>query len=77
MSVSTIAAAGSSLLWAREQWFRDLSIDAFRSLVQRLSRRREGNQNDGVTFEPYLAGERASVEQRRAAFTGLTLATTR
>jgi xylulokinase len=30
-----------------------------------------------VAFEPYLAGERASIEQRRAAFTGLTLATTR
>jgi xylulokinase len=77
MSVSTIAAAGSSLLWAREQLFRDLSIDAFRSLVQRVSRRREINPGDGVTFDPYLAGERASVEQRKAAFHGLTLATTR
>jgi hypothetical protein len=31
----------------------------------------------GVMFDPYLAGERTSVEQRRGAFTGLTLATTR
>jgi xylulokinase len=79
MSVSTIAAAGSSLLWAREQLFRDLSIDAFRSLVLCLSRQRKRNDDDdaGVTFDPYLAGERASVEQRRAAFSGLTLASTR
>ena len=33
--------------------------------------------HDGVAFEPYLAGERTSIEQRRGAFTGLTLATTR
>jgi xylulokinase len=77
MSVSTIAAAGSSLLWAREQLFRELSIEAFRSLVLRLSRRREDNDIDGVVFDPYLAGERASVEQRKAAFGGLTLGTTR
>lgn len=32
---------------------------------------------DGVHFDPYLAGERTSIEQRRGAFTGLTLATTR
>lgn len=77
MSVSTIAAAGSSLLWAREQLFRDLSIDAFRSLVLRLSRRSKSNESSEVTFDPYLAGERASIEQRTAAFNGLTLATTR
>jgi sugar (pentulose or hexulose) kinase len=31
----------------------------------------------GVTFDPYLAGDRTSIEQRRGAFSGLTLATTR
>jgi len=30
-----------------------------------------------VRFEPYLAGERVSIEQRTAAFTGMTLATKR
>jgi sugar (pentulose or hexulose) kinase len=30
-----------------------------------------------VRFDPYLAGDRTSIEQRQAAFTGLTLATTR
>jgi sugar (pentulose or hexulose) kinase len=32
---------------------------------------------DRVNFEPYLAGERTSIDQRRAAFTGLTLSSTR
>jgi xylulokinase len=76
MSVSTIAAAGSSLLWARQQLFPDLTPARFRALVHRLARRR-GRDVGGVGFEPYLAGERTSVEQRRAAFTGLTLSTTR
>src|SRR5208282_153752 len=31
----------------------------------------------GVVFDPYMAGERTSIEQRSAAFTGLTLAATR
>ena len=81
VSVSTIAAAGSSLLWARRQFFRDLTDARFRALVRRLALGRGVRDGDvdaaGVTFDPYLAGERASVEQRRAAFAGLTLATTR
>jgi xylulokinase len=31
----------------------------------------------GVRFDPYMAGERTSIEQPKAAFCGLTLATTR
>ena len=30
-----------------------------------------------MQFEPYLAGERTSIEQRQGAFAGLTLSTTR
>jgi xylulokinase len=51
MSVATIAAAGSSLLWARQQLFRELSDDAFRALVQRQARTRK-NQSSSVTFDP-------------------------
>jgi xylulokinase len=83
MSVSTIAAAGTGLEWTRAQLFADLTHDAFWKLVKRLSR--EGKKSErhreemmgGVRFEPYLAGERTSVEQRKAAFTGLTLSTNR
>src|SRR5207253_1647384 len=64
MSVSTIAAAGSSLLWARQQLFPDLSPARFSTLVNKLAKQRS-RDTGGVTFEPYLAGERTSIEQRR------------
>lgn len=79
VSVSTVAAAGSSLRWARRQLFRELTEARFRALVQRLARARDpdGTARGGIAFEPYLAGDRASINQPRAAFNGLTLATTR
>ncbi|HEY2589426.1 MAG TPA: FGGY family carbohydrate kinase [Tepidisphaeraceae bacterium] len=80
MSVSTLAAAGSALQWMKDQIFPDLKRDAFWRLVNRLARPvRKGEPSPAgtVRFEPYLAGERTSVEQRQGAFTGLTLATTR
>jgi xylulokinase len=80
MSVNTLAAAGSALQWAKDQIFPDLKRAAFWSLVHQLGR--PGHKGDAspagtVRFEPYLAGERTSVEQRQGAFAGLTLATTR
>ena len=81
MSVCTIAAAASAIYWAKRELFREWTDQRFVKLVRRLGLRkrpRRGAADDSaVTFEPYLAGERASIEQRRAAFTGLTLATTR
>lgn len=76
LQVSTLAAMASSIYWAREQFFPELSVDDFRAEFRRLSRkgRRPGNT---VRFEPYMAGERTSLEQRQGAFTGITLATTR
>ncbi len=120
MSVATLAAAGSALVWAKEQLFPDLSWKQFTKLKAKLtetsmSRTSTASQRSaslrisaalqkpaksrrlsassptstsqaspetsgdaaGVRFEPYLAGERASIDQKRAAFTGLTLSTTR
>jgi xylulokinase len=92
MSVSTLAAAASAIYWVKRELFADLSIPKFTQLVRRIGlsspdsrlRKRARRQAvaseppaTGVTFEPYLAGERTSIEQRRGAFTGLTLATTR
>jgi xylulokinase len=84
MSVITIAAAASSIYWVKREFFADWSIPQFQKEVRRLglrprSRRRQkpAPPAGDVGFEPYLAGDRASIEQRRAAFTGLTLATTR
>ncbi len=85
MSVSTLAAAGSSLNWAKDQLFVDLNPGEFWKLVSRLGlselRKRKNSTTAGppskVRFEPYLAGDRMSLQQRQAAFSGLTLGTTR
>lgn len=76
LAVSTLAAMASAIYWAREQFFREWSIEQFRVEIIRLSKLGE-KAAGGVTFEPYMAGERTSIEQRRGAFTGLTLAATR
>ena len=54
LSVGTLAAAGSAITWARQQFFRDLSDAQYYSLVSKLSRDTTPNS---VTFDPYLAGE--------------------
>jgi xylulokinase len=74
MSVSTLAAAGSAVMWAKDQLFADLTKDKFFALVEKLATSR---RETTVRFDPYLAGERTSIEQKQAAFSGLTLATTR
>ncbi len=74
VQVGTLAAAGSSLSWAHSQFFRDLSEGQFRKLMGTLAKKPLQSR---VRFDPYLAGDRSSVEQRSAAFSGLTLATKR
>ena len=76
MSVSTLAAAGSALVWMKDQIFADWSREKFQELMVSLAKKGAAAAGT-VCFEPYLAGERTSVEQRQASFTGLTLATTR
>lgn len=71
---ATIASAGSALDWAYRTLFADQDRDAFNRLVAELAGRPEPG---GVTFWPYLAGDRTAMAARRADFTGLTLATTR
>jgi sugar (pentulose or hexulose) kinase len=74
-SVGTIGSAGSSLEWARQTLFSDLSAKRFHALVDGMHvPRASGNP---VRFDPYLAGDRCSVEQRRGALHELTLSTTR
>jgi sugar (pentulose or hexulose) kinase len=74
VQVSTIAAAGSALNWANRELFADLSADKFHALVKKLAKRPVASS---VRFDPHLAGDRTSLEQKTAAFTGLTLASTR
>jgi len=74
MSVSTLAAAGSAFAWVKDQLFAELSIEQFWKMVRKLARCPLRN---AVRFEPYLAGDRMSIQQRQGAFIGLTLSTTR
>ena len=73
-SVSTLASVGSTLAWAHQTLFSDRSSDQFHQWVKRLARR---PIETAVTFDPYLGGDRMSIDQRSGAFTGLTLATKR
>jgi xylulokinase len=75
LSVGTLAAAGSALAWAREQFFNELSENEFYRLVAKLAR--NSKRSSEVVFEPYLAGDRMSIDQKRASFSNLTLATSR
>jgi xylulokinase len=74
-SVGTIASAGSSLEWARQTLFSEMSAKRFHRLVDEMGTR--SGAGIGVRFDPYLAGDRCSVEQRRATLHELTLSTTR
>ncbi|MDB5297626.1 MAG: Carbohydrate kinase [Phycisphaerales bacterium] len=76
LAVGTLAAVGSAIYWAKANLFADMPLDVFRKELFRLSKI-GAKAAGGVRFEPYMAGERTSVEQRTGAFTGLTLASTR
>ncbi len=100
LAVSTIAAGGSSIRWAFENFFRDMKHKKFRELISKFAteaadhaRRpaaageRAGKKSaashapspdsNAPIFQPYLAGDRTSMEQHRGAFENLTLSTTR
>ena len=74
MSVGTIAASGSALTWCRETFFADCTKAQFWERVAGTTTKRDSAD---LRFEPYLAGERTSMEQRRGSLCGLTLATSR
>ena len=69
-------AGGFALDWFHEQLARDLTRQEFyEDLVPKaLSEFKEDGE---VTFDPYLTGDRQSMEKRTGAWHGLTLATTR
>lgn len=76
LQVSTLAAVASAIYWVRDQMYAGTPIAEFQREFRRLAKL--GPKASGtVRFEPYMAGERTSIEQRQGAFTGLTLASTR
>ena len=76
LAISTLAAVASAIYWARDQFFQEWTIEKFREEFHRLARLGP-KASCGVIFDPYMAGERTSIEQRKGAFHGITLATTR
>lgn len=69
-------AGGFALDWFYEQFVRDISRDEFyRTFVAKALD--EHMDDDAVTFDPYLTGDRQSMEVKTGAWHGLTLATTR
>lgn len=76
LAISTMAAVASAIYWARDQFFQDWPIEKFRREFHRLARLGP-MASGGVVFDPYMAGERTSIEQRKGGFHNITLATTR
>ncbi len=76
LMVGTLAAVASSLYWWREQAYPEVSVKEFPALLHTLARR-GAKAAAGVTFDPYMAGERTSIDQRTGGFSGITLATKR
>ncbi len=67
LSVYTVASGSGSLAWAQEALFPDLQRDEFYKLARELI----GRPPPAVRFEPFLAGDRMSIRQRRASFEGI------
>lgn len=83
LAASTIAASGSAISWIRETLFRDQTDTQFRDLLKHACNSISDHSAFRIShsafplFSPHLAGDRTSIDQLRAALTGLTLATTR
>jgi sugar (pentulose or hexulose) kinase len=88
-----ITAGGGALEWFRREFCREMSSEAFYGeYLAEFVRRRPGGERagdgtgegglfpragSGVHFSPYLAGDRHRIEQRKASFRGITLASRR
>lgn len=73
--MNVIGAGGESLNWAHRELFRELSSAQFFDEV--LPNVLETYQDSGLTFTPYLAGCRTSIQNMAGTLTGLTLGTKR
>ncbi len=85
LAVSTIAAGGSTMHWVRANLFADYSAGKFNKLVEQIGEEpaavpgddKDNSSASPPVFQPYLAGDRTSLEVKTAAFENLTLAATR
>jgi len=70
-----ITTGGFALEWFRSRFCREMSKEEFYSSY--LRKLLEKKISCRVNFNPYLAGDRTSLRQKKASFSGLTLSTTR
>lgn len=69
-------AGGFAVEWFQKQLCRDMpDDDAFHAWIAEAIRRYDGRTE--VSFDPYLSGDRQSLERKTASWHGLTLASTR
>jgi len=70
-----ITTGGFALEWFRSQFCREMSQEEFyHSYLKKLLKKKMSYR---VNFNPHLAGDRTSLRQKKASFSGLTLSTTR
>ncbi|UCF92671.1 MAG: hypothetical protein JSW39_00505 [Desulfobacterales bacterium] len=75
LAMRTVGAGGGSIEWFRRTFCQDLSRDAFYN--DYLAKVLTSGRSPEARFYPYLSGDRHRVRQKTAAFTRLTLNTTR
>lgn len=68
-------AGGFALDWFHAQFARELPREAF--FEELVPRALAEHRDEGLTFRPYLTGDRQSLERRTGRWDGLTLASTR
>ena len=74
--IFAITIGGFAIDWFRKEFYKDMDINTFFN-VELPDVIQNYIDNTTVTFLPYLAGDRQSLEPKRGAFNGLSLDTTR
>lgn len=77
LSVGTLAASGNAIDWVRRELFRDLDDAAFYRRLAQVADRLKRESPGRVRVDPSFAGSRTQIESSGAAFSRLTLGTTR
>lgn len=70
LAVGTLASAGSTLSWAQQVFYPELDRAAF---AHQLRAAAGIDPPDGLVFDPYLAGDRMSMEPLTGGFRGVSL----
>jgi xylulokinase len=75
LAMRTVGAGGASIEWFRKTFCKDMTKEAFYN--QYLANVLLPPRRPEVSFHPFLSGDRHRIRQKTAAFTRLTLNTTR